>query len=653
MIINVLRPTSYVLPLASYALRLMPYAGRWMSDVRHWTLDVGCRTSDVGRTFFLLSLSFLLTHYAITAICNPRPRGYPDVRRSIFNVERRTSNVERFCNPQAALFRDVAAETGLNFHHFTGATGEYYMVEIMGAGGALFDYDGDGDLDVYLLQGTMLDEKKKPGEAKFPPPPGWKAGNRLFRNELIPTGKLRFTDVTDQAGVGHTGYGMGVAADDYDNDGDIDLYVTNFGSNVLYRNNGKGTFTDVTREAGVDDQRWSTSAAFLDYDRDGDLDLFVANYIDFTLKGNKRCYAATGEPDYCTPAAYRPVPDRLFRNEGNGKFVDVTQTSGIGAAFGPGLGVTCADFNLDGWIDIYVANDGAANLLWINKGNGTFEESGLLAGAAYGADGVARAGMGVAAGDFDNDGDEDIVVTNLKKEGCTLYRNGGQGNFYDATMEFGLLNATFPYTGFGVEWFDYDNDGLLDLFIANGAVTIMETLRGAPYPFHQKNQLFHNEGESKGFRDVTATAGPALQLSEVSRGAAFGDVDNDGDIDILITNNNGPARLLLNEAGSRSNWLQVRLEGVKDNRNGIGARVAVQRKGQTLWRRAHSDSSYLCANDSRVHFGLGQNPSIESIVVKWPNGDEEMWTNIRANTAITLRQGSGKPRKQQAETVRQ
>ncbi|MGH9834812.1 MAG: FG-GAP repeat domain-containing protein, partial [Blastocatellia bacterium] len=462
----------------------------------------------------------------------------------------------------APLFREAAAETGLNFHHFTGSTGEFYLPEIMGAGAALLDYDNDGDLDVYLLQGVMLDEKKKPTEAKFPPPKDWKPGNRLFRNELIPSGKLRFTDVTEKAGVGFIGYGMGAATGDYDNDGDVDLYVTNFGSNVLYRNNGNGTFTDVTREAGVDDPRWSSSAAFVDYDRDGDLDLFVCNYIDFTIKGNKRCYAPTGEPDYCSPASYRPAPDRLFRNEGAGKFTDVTQSSGIGAAVGPGLGVTCADFNGDGLIDIYVANDGAANLLWINKGDGKFEENGLMAGAAYSADGVARAGMGVTAGDFDNDGDEDLLVTNLTKEGSTLYRNqssqGGKGQFDDATIEFNLAQPSFLSTGFGVAWFDYDNDGWLDLCAANGGVTLLPTLRGQPYPFHQRNQLFHNEG-GRSFREMTNSAGPALQLSEVSRAAAFGDIDNDGDIDILVTNNNGPVRLLLNQAAARSHWLQVKL----------------------------------------------------------------------------------------------
>ncbi len=541
---------------------------------------------------------------------------------------------------QTPLFREAAFETGLSFHHFTGATGDFFMPEIMGAGAALLDYDNDGDLDVYLIQGAALDEKKKP---LFPPAKDTKPGNRLFRNELIPTSKLRFTDVTEQAGVGHVGNGMGVAAGDYDNDGDLDLYGANFGPNVLYRNNGNGTFTGVTTEAGVDDPRWSTSAAFVDYDRDGDLDLFVCNYINFTLRGNKRCFAPTGEPDYCSPASYRPAPDRLFRNEGAGKFVDVTQSSGIGSAFGPGLGVTCADFNNDGWIDIYVANDGAANLLWINKGDGTFEEMGLIAGASYGADGAARAGMGVTAGDFDNDGAEDILVTNLTREGSTLYRNNGRGEFHDATQEFDLARPSFLSTGFGVGWFDYDNDGWLDLFAANGAVTLLPALRGAPYPFHQRNQLFHNEG-GKGFHETSATAGPALQLSEVSRGAAFGDIDNDGDIDIVVANNNGRARLLLNETGSRSHWLGVRLEGVKDNRFGVGARVAALRKGQKpLWRRASADGSYLSANDVRVHFGLGREPGLEGVVVQWPSGDKEVWTNVRADSTVTLRQKSGKP----------
>lgn len=546
-----------------------------------------------------------------------------------------------FIGGQTPLFREAAAETGLNFYHFNGATGDFLMPEIMGAGAALLDYDNDGDLDVFLLQGTMLDERKKMSEAKFPPPKGWQPGNRLFRNGLIPSGKLRFTDVTAAAGVGHTGYGMGVATGDYDNDGDVDMYVTCYGANVLYRNNGNGTFTDVTAAAGVDDPRWSSSAAFADYDHDGDLDLFVCNYIDFTLKGNKQCFAPTGEPDYCAPASYRPVPDRLFRNEGNGKFTDVTQTAGIGAAFGPGLGVICADFNGDGLTDIYVANDGAANLLWLNQGNGKFVEDGLMAGAAYSADGVARAGMGITAGDFDNDGDEDLLVTNLTKEGSTLYRNDGKGNFHDATTEFALSQPSFLSTGFGVVWFDYDNDGWLDLFAANGAVTLLPALRGQPFPFHQKNQLFHNEA-GRGFREMTSSAGTALQLSEVSRAAVSGDIDNDGAVDLLVTNNNGPVRLLLNQATDGQHWLQVKLSGAGDNRDSIGARVSVLRKGQSaLWGRVHTDGSYLSASDPRVHFGLGSKADLEGVLVIWPGGEKEMWRNLKVDSLVHLRQGTG------------
>jgi enediyne biosynthesis protein E4 len=546
------------------------------------------------------------------------------------------------------LFREAAAEVGLTFHHFTGATGEYYLPEIMGAGVALLDYDNDGDLDVYLVQGTVL---AGGAELKFPPARDWKPGNRLFRNELVPSGKLRFTDVTEQAGVGLVACGMGVATGDYDNDGFTDLYVTNFGSNVVYRNNGNGTFTDVTRAAGVNDQRWSSSAAFVDYDGDGRLDLFVCNYLDFTVKGNKHCEYFTGERDYCAPNMYRPVPSRLFHNEGGGRFTDATQASGLGSAFGAALGVTCADFNGDGLSDIYVANDGSANLLWLNQGGGRFSESGLMAGAAYAVDGAPRAGMGVAAGDFDNDGDEDLVVTNLTRQGSTLFRNNGKGLFDDVTADFNLALTSFLSTGFGIGWFDYDNDGWLDLFAANGAVTLLPSLRGQAYPFHQRNQLFHNEvspatvkDRSQIFREVTDEAGAAMELSEVSRSAAFGDIDNDGRIDVLVTNNNGPVRLLLNQNARKSHWLQVKLVGTRDNRDAIGARVAVIRKdGKTLWGRVHTDGSYLAASDLRVHFGLGDEPGVETVGVIWPSGSRELWSNVKTDSVNILRQGTGRP----------
>ncbi len=560
-----------------------------------------------------------------------------------------------FCQtngPDSPFFREAGKDVGLRFQHFIGATGEYFFHENMGSGVALFDYDNDGDLDIYLLQGALLDEKKSLSDALFPAPSGSRPRNKLFRNQLSEDGQLRFTDVTAQAGVGDERFAMGAAVGDYDNDGDVDLYLTNFGSNLLYRNNGNGTFTNVTARAGVDDPRWSASASFLDYDLDGDLDLFVTNYVDFTIRGNKICHNPLGERDYCSPLIYQPLPDQLFRNEGKGKFRKVTEEAGIVEAFGKGLGVACADFNADGWIDIYVANDRTPNQLWINKGDGTFQDMALPSGTAYNADGQAEAGMGIAAGDFDNDGDEDLFLTHLTKETNTLYVNEGGGNFHDATRRYGLAASSFSYTGFGTEWFDYDNDGDLDLFIVNGAVYVVEALRGEAYPYHQRNQLFKNEGKG-GLREITAEAGPALELSEVSRGAAFGDIDNDGDIDIVIANNNGPARLLLNQVGSRQHWLQVRLEGVESNRQGIGARLAVLRQGRRpLWRRARTDGSYMSTSDARVHFGLGQDPGLEAVVVEWPGGKCEVWSKVRADALLILRQGSGKPCSAISETTR-
>ena len=546
-------------------------------------------------------------------------------------------------------FRDVAAESGLKFQHFTGATGQYYLPEIMGSGVALLDYDGDGDLDVFFVQGTTLEPGASPSKLLFPPPEGFKPGNRLFRNLLKETGKLQFIDVTEQAGLVSTGYGMGVAVGDYNNDGYPDLYVTNFGSNILYRNNGNGTFTDVTREAGVTDGGWSTSASFFDYDNDGNLDLYVAHYLDFTVLGNKECFTPTGERDYCSPKAYKGVRDRLYRNLGNGKFQDVTQTAGINTEASPGLGVSSADFNGDGWPDLYVANDGEANLLWLNNRNGTFREAALLSGCAYSADGIARAGMGLAVGDFDASGNESILVTNLTREGATLYRNGSRAQFADATTQFGLFLPTLPFTGFGTEWFDYDNDGRLDLFIANGAVTMVEGLRGEKYPYHQRNLLLHHEGSR--FVETSASAGPPFALSEVGRGVAFGDIDNNGTVDLVIANNNGPARLLLNETSPRGHWMELRVQGTKSNREGIGARLFIRRSGRgmgqemgqdmpVLVRRVHTDGSYLSASEVRVHVGLGD-ASQASVIAQWPSGLQEEWSNLKIDGENLLREGAG------------
>jgi enediyne biosynthesis protein E4 len=539
----------------------------------------------------------------------------------------------RFGGSSAAepLFVESAASTGLVFTHVNGATGQYYLPEMMGAGVALFDYDNDGDLDVFLVQSGAIDGSSPPG-------------CRLFRNDLTvsPDGRrtLRFTDVTRQAGIAVRGYGMGVAVGDYDNDGYLDLFVTGFGATTLLHNNGNGTFSDVTSQAGVADTLWSTSAAFVDYDRDGFLDLFVARYVDFTIAGNKQCADSVGAHDYCGPRSYRPVPDRLFRNDGHGRFVDVTERAGIAKADGAGLGVSVGDYNGDGWPDLYVANDATPNQLWINRRDGTFVDEGVISGSALSAAGNPEGSMGIASGDFDLDGDEDLFVTNIAGETSVLYLNDGHGNFEDVRARTGLARLTAAFTGFGTDWFDYDNDGWPDLFIANGAVNIVEAQRGQPSPFRMTNQLFHNL-EGRRFEDASALGGPVFARAEISRGAAFGDVDNDGDVDVVFTNNNGPVRLLINQASRQQHWLQVRLEQRPGNRFGIGGWVGVERAGRpTLWRRVRTDGSYLSASDVRAHFGIGATAAVTAIVVQWPDGQRERFTDVGADRVVTLQRST-------------
>ena len=534
------------------------------------------------------------------------------------------------------LFVESAAATGLNFTHVTGESGQYYMAEQMGAGVAVFDYDNDGDLDVFFVQGGPLDGA--PGPRTGGP------SSRLFRNDLTvgPGGKpaLRFTDVTERAGIAVRAYGMGAAVGDYDNDGFLDLFVTGFGAATLLHNNGDGTFADVTARAGLADPRWSTSAAFLDYDRDGHLDLFVARYLDFSIASNKVCRDAVGARDYCSPRAYKPVPAGLFHNDGHGRFDDATETAGIGKAYGAGLGVAVGDYNGDGWPDVYVANDATPNQLWINRHDGTFSDEGLLSGAALNAAGNPEGSMGIASGDFDADGDEDLFVTNIIGETFALYTNDGKGNFEDARTRAGLAAPTAAFTGFGTDWFDYDNDGRLDLFVANGAVNVIEAQRGQPRPFCMRNQLFHNAGAGR-FTDTSALGGPAFASTQIGRGAAFGDLDNDGDVDLVTTNNGGPAMLLLNQSvenGAANHWLDVSVRQPETNRFAVGAWIGVERTGQpTLWRRARTDGSYLSASDARVHFGLGASPAIAAVVVQWPDGRRERRTAVTADTRITLR----------------
>jgi hypothetical protein len=451
---------------------------------------------------------------------------------------------------------------------------------------------------------------------------------------LIPSGKLRFTDVTREANFDYAGYGMGVATGDFDNDGRVDMLITGFGGNALYRNLGSGAFKNVTADNPeiVLPGRWSSGAAFFDYDRDGRQDLVILNYLDYSSAHNKRCFAATGEMTYCAPKVYPPTSAHLFRNE-NGRFVDVTRQSGIDRALGRGLGVAAFDADGDGWPDIFVANDASANHLWINQRNGTFVERAAQSGVAYGEEGLAKAGMGVAIGDYNNDGADDILVANLMREGASLFQNDGHGTFADVSLKAGIHALTFPYTGFGAGLIDFDNDGWLDLFLANGAVTLREEQRGQPYPFLERNLLLSNPGDQGRFTDSTDGAGAVFGQLGVSRGAAFGDIDNDGAVDILVAVNNGPARILRNNLSSGS-WLAIQVDGPG---LGIGARVAVKPKGSSeLWRRVHTDSSYLSASDARVHFGLRGATQIERVTIYWPNGSQSQYSGnaVKVNSVL-------------------
>jgi len=562
-------------------------------------------------------------------------------------------------------FVDRAKESGLDFVHTNGMSGKLYMSEVLAPGVAFFDYDNDGDLDIYLVQGSEL---VTPASRLGVRGPG--LNDRLYRNDLHVnadgTRTLHFTDVTAESRIDARGYGMGVAAGDIDNDGWVDLYLTKFDApNQLLRNNGDGTFTDISKRSGTDSRSWSVSAAFVDINRDGWLDLYVGNYLRYSLESSAPCFSASGALDYCTPDAYQPLPDRLYLNRRDGTFADVSVSAGIVREFGPALGVATADFNGDGWMDIYVANDGKENQLWRNKRDGTFENTALLSGVALPVTGKAEGSMGVDAGDVDDDGDEDLFMTELTGEGSNLFVNDGSGVFEDRSSPSMLGSASVPYTGFGAGWLDFDNDGRLDLLSVNGTVQIVERLRQAhdPFPLHQQKLLFRNVGSGH-FENVTGKAGAAFALSEVGRGAAFGDVDNDGDVDVLIGNNNGPVRLLINQAAAGHHWLGLRLTGppkggpyvnrgdpgdrsgrlqAAQTRDMLGARVEIIRKtGGSLWRRARADGSYASANDPRVLVGLGDAKDPVSLRVRWPSGRTDMWTDLPVDRYTTLTEGKGK-----------
>jgi hypothetical protein len=528
-------------------------------------------------------------------------------------------------------FTDAAARLGVRFTREHAGTGRYFYPEFAGGGGALFDYDNDGLLDVYLVQGGPL-----PGYREQVP-----LRNRLYRN----LGDRGFTDVTDRAGVdGRRGgkklYGIGCAVGDTNNDGHVDLFVTGFGGSLLYRNRGDGTFADVTRAAGIRDGGFASSAAFFDYDRDGRLDLLVAEYVTYRLGEDGRCLSAKGQRDYCRPDSYHPARSRLYRNRGEGRFQDVTDAAGLTRGSGKALGVVVGDLEDDGDPDIYLACDLTPNLLYVNQGNGRFKEEAVSRNCALSEMGQALSGMGVDMGDVDGDLRPDLWVTNYWGESNNLYRNLGGGLFSDIGAAAGVGGQNRRQVCFGTGLRDLNNDGWRDLFITNGHVLRYPEAATPGAGRAQTDQLFLNQGSGR-FQEVSREAGPWFATPHVGRGAAFGDVDNDGDLDILLVPNEGPVALLINEGGQRGNWMAFRLQGRKSNRDGIGARIDVTVGDRTMRDEVRSAYSYCSANDLRAHFGVGAATKASQVSVQWPSGHVDRFTEVAANRVYMVTEGQG------------
>lgn len=530
---------------------------------------------------------------------------------------------------EGALFTEITDQVKLDFIHDPGKDGTYFMPEIMGGGGAFLDYDNDGDLDIYLIQAGPHTEGTDPKP------------NRLFRQEADGT----FRDVSAESGLGDTGYGMGVAVGDIDNDGYVDIYVSNYGPDVLYRNDGRGGFENVSASGGISDDAWSASAVFCDYDNDGYLDLYVAHYLSYDP--SKQCRHWDGSIDYCGPGGAAET-DVLYQNNGDGTFTDVSRRAGIHEVSAPGLGVYCQDLTGDGRLDFYVANDGKANQLWVNQGNGRFIDEAYMLGVALNSFGAAEAGMGIAAGDVDGDSEIDLFLTHLNGETNTLYLSEGGSGFRDATAQMGLAFAGLQMTGFGTAFLDYDHDGDLDIAVANGRVKrqpLQAGSRGDPYwrPYAEPNLLLRNtldSGEAK-FEAVGPAAGEFSSLIEVSRGLALGDVDNDGDLDLLVTHLAGPARLFRNDAPKRGRWLKVRAFDPANHRDAHGAVVTIVIDDRRITRPANPGFSYLSSNAPGAHFGLPSSGTIGGIVIRWPDGSTESFAGVAPDQTVVLRKGEG------------
>jgi enediyne biosynthesis protein E4 len=531
--------------------------------------------------------------------------------------------------PVKVRFVDVARQCGINFLHDNAASPQKYLIETMGSGCGWIDYDQDGLLDLYLANSaaTRVYTPKHP------------LRGALYHNN----GDGTFSDVTEKAGVGAEGlFGMGVAVGDYDNDGFPDLLVLGYGRCILYHNNGNGTFTDITKQAGVANEgRWASSAAWFDYNNDGHLDLAIANYVDWTPDTNYYC--GDRGPDlrsYCHPDDYHGQPPTLYRNNGNGTFTDVSKSSGVGAKRGNGLGIVTFDYDGDGWQDILIANDSMANFLFHNNRDGTFHEIGYDSGIAVSMDGAAEAGMGVDAADTTGSGRMDVVIGHLDMQLARFYRNMGDGTFEDATMQSKIGYATYHLSEFGAAFMDFDNDGARDIFMATGNVLDNIARYHAGVEYAEPRLMFRNLGNGS-FENVSDRLGADFRLPRVSRGAAIGDFDNDGDVDILVSNNGEYAQLLRNDGGNRNHWVSILLEGTKSNRDAVGARVKVTAGELVLYDERKGGTSYQSARDPRLHFGLGSGATVDSIEVKWPSGAVTKMGKLDADRFLAIKEGEG------------